>query len=36
LFYELVYDFRRLQARFIIEWLQHCKQQIQAGVTPLR
>jgi DNA-binding PadR family transcriptional regulator len=33
-FYELVFDFRRRQARFIIEWLQHCKHQIQAGVTP--
>lgn len=32
-FYELVYDFRRRQARFIIEWLEQCKRHIQTGAA---
>ena len=32
-FFELVYDFRRMQAELIIEWLNHCKTRIQEGLA---
>jgi DNA-binding PadR family transcriptional regulator len=32
-FFELVYDFRRMQAELIIEWLNHCKTRLQEGLA---
>jgi DNA-binding PadR family transcriptional regulator len=32
-FLGMVYDFRRMQAQFVIEWLNHCKARIQEGVA---
>lgn len=32
-FFELVYDFRRMQAELIIEWLNHYKIRIQGGLA---